>query len=89
MYCFWGRYINEEENPLNYGVLWDVNNLGYLAVEATAAMLDGSLDMSDGAVFKSTLGDKKFIVNEEDKGTELLLGDALVFGPEDVEKYNY
>ena len=52
-------------------------------------MLDGSLDMSDGAVFKSTLGDKKFIVNEEDKGTELLLGDALVFGPEDVEKYNY
>lgn len=82
-------YILDEENPLNYGVLWDVNNLGYLAVEATAAMLDGSLDMSDGAVFKSTLGDKKFIVNEEDKGTELLLGDALVFGPEDVEKYNY
>lgn len=82
-------YILDEENPLNYGVLWDVNNLGYLSVESTVALLDGSLDTSDGATFKSSLGDKQFKVNEDDGGLELLLGDALVFGPEDVSNYNY
>lgn len=82
-------YILDEENPLNYGALWDVNNLGYLSVESTVALLDGSLDTSDGATFKSSLGDKQFKVNEDDGGLELLLGDALVFGPEDVSNYNY
>lgn len=82
-------YIQDEENPLKYGVIWNVNDLGYLSVEAMVASLNGTLELKDGAVFKSSLGDKMFKVNEDDGGLELLLGDALVFGPDDVASYNY
>lgn len=83
-------YILDEENPLNYGVLWDVNDLGYLAIEATVALLNGELDdATDGTVFKSKLGDKEFVINAEDGGLELMLGDALTFGADTVEDYNY
>ena len=82
------NYILDEENPLNYGVLWDVNNLGYLAVESAVALLNGDIDVSDGATFPSKLGDKQFVLSE-DGGIDLLLGDALVFGPDTVENYNY
>ena len=82
-------YILDEENPLDYGVLWDVNDLGYLAIEATVALLNGELDdAGDGTTFSSSLGDKQFVV-ASDGGLELLLGDALVFGPDDVENYDY
>ena len=84
-------YILDEENPMDYGVLWDVNNLGYLAVEATLALLKGEIDVAaaDGTNFPSALGDKAFVINADDGGLELLLGDALVFGPDTVENYNY
>lgn len=82
------NYILDEENPLNYGVLWDVNNLGYLAVEAAVALLNGEIEVADGASFNSKLGEKKFVLSE-DGGIDLLLGDALVFGPDTVENYNY
>ena len=84
-------YILDEENPMDYGVLWDVNCLGYLAVEATLALLKGEIDVAnaDGTTFASNLGDKAFVINADDGGLELLLGDALVFGPDTVENYNY
>lgn len=80
-------YILDEENPMKYGVLWDVNDLGYLAVEAAVAMVKGELEAAEGT-FASALGDKE-IVTASDGGLELLLGDALTFGPENVEDYNY
>ena len=84
-------YILDEENPMDYGVLWDVNCLGYLAVEATLALLKGEIDpaTADGTAFASNLGEKQFVINADDGGLELLLGDALVFGPDTVENYNY
>lgn len=82
-------YILDEENPMDYGVLWDVNNLGYLSVEAAVALLDGKLVPGEGVVFASNLGEKHFIINKDDGGLELLLGKALTFGPENVEDYNY
>ena len=84
-------YILDEENPMDYGVLWDVNCLGYLAVEATLALLKGEIDPAAAAdtTFASNLGDKQFVINKDDGGLELLLGDALVFGPDTVENYNY
>jgi len=82
-------YIQDPDNPLKYGVLWDVNNLGYLAVESAVSLLNGTIDETDGATFASKLGDKTFRVNPDDGGLELLLGDALVFGPDDVGNYNY
>lgn len=82
-------YILDEDNPMDYGVLWDVNNLGYLSVEAAVAVLDGSLSPADGVLFASKLGDKHFVINKDDGGLELLLGKALTFGPENVEDFNY
>ena len=72
---------------MKYGVLWDVNDLGYLAVEAAVAMVKGELEAAEGT-FASALGDKE-IVTASDGGLELLLGDALTFGPENVEDYHY
>ena len=80
-------YILDEDNPMYYGVLWDVNNLGYLAVEAAVAVLNGTLEVAEGT-FASNLGEKE-IVLAEDGGLELLLGAALTFGPDNVENFNY
>lgn len=80
-------YILDEENPMDYGVLWDVNNLGYLAVEASVAILNGTLEVAEGT-FASNLGDKELVM-AEDGGYELLLGAALTFGPDNVENFNY
>ena len=82
-------YILDENNPMNYGVLWDVGNLGYLSVEATVALLKGEIDISNAASFNSVLGEKEFVINDDDGGLELLLGAALVFGPDTIEDYNY
>ena len=80
-------YILDEENPMDYGVLWDVNNLGYLSVEAAVAVLNGTLTVAEGT-FASNLGEKQ-IVLAADGGYELLLGAALTFGPDTVENFNY
>lgn len=80
-------YILDEENPMDYGVLWDVNNLGYLSIEAAVAMLNGELTAEVGT-FNSNLGEKEIVVGD-DGGLELLLGSALTFGPDTVENYNY
>lgn len=81
-------YILDEENPMDYGVLWDVNNLGYLSVEAAVAILNGTLIPEAGTTFASNLGEKE-IVLAEDGGLEILLGAALTFGPDNVENFNY
>lgn len=82
-------YILDEENPMDYGVLWDVGNLGYLSVESAVALLDGNLDVENATTFDSVLGEKTFVTNADDGGLELLLGAALVFGPDTVENFDY
>ncbi len=82
-------YILDEDNPMDYGVLWDVGELGYLSVEAAVRTLDGSLIPGEGVVFASNLGNKQFVINKDDGGLELLLGPALTFGPDNVESFNY
>lgn len=80
-------YILDEDNPMDYGVLWDVNNLGYLSIETAVAVLDGTLALEEGT-FASNLGEKQVVVGD-DGGLEILLGAALTFGPDTVENYNY
>ena len=82
-------YILDEGNPMDYGVLWDVNDLGYLSVEAAVALLDGRIEAVEGASFQSKLGEKFFVLNPDDNGIELLMGKALTFGPDNVENYDY
>lgn len=81
-------YILDEDNPMDYGVLWDVNNLGYLSIESAVAYLNGDIKGEAGEVFASALGDKNFVLGD-DGGLELLLGAALTFGPDNVENFNY
>jgi len=80
-------YILDEDNPMDYGVLWNVNDLGYLAIEAAEAVLNGELKAEEGT-FASKLGDKEMVVGN-DGGLELLLGKALTFGPDNVQDFNY
>ncbi len=82
-------YILEESNPLKTGVLWDVQNLGYLSVEATKALLDGEIDLANAKTFSSSLGEKEFAINKDDQGLELLLGPALIFDQTNVSDFNY
>jgi len=83
-------FIMDDRNPLNTGVLWDVGNLGYLAVEATKALLDGKIDVNNARSFDSKLGNKQFWRNPEvDNRLELLLGPALVFDKNNVRNFNY
>lgn len=82
-------YIMDARNPMNTGVLWDVGALGYLAVEATKALLDGKIDVTKESTFQSKLGAKQFVFNPDDKGLELLLGSALVFNRDNVGDFNY
>jgi len=81
-------YILDEENPMKYGVLWDVNDLGYLSVESTVAYLDGTIEPVAGNTFESSLGTKQFAIGVFG-GLDLLLGDALIFGADTVEDYDY
>lgn len=81
-------YILDEENPLNHGVLWDVYDLGYLAVEVAVAMVRGELDAESAESFDSALGTKQIIVGESG-GKEILMGQALIFDKENVGDYNY
>jgi ABC-type sugar transport system substrate-binding protein len=82
-------YILDSRNPMNTGVLWDVGALGYLAVEATKALLDGKIDVTKESTFQSSLGAKQFVFNPDDKGLELLLGPALVFNQGNINNFNY
>ena len=84
-------YILDDVNPLNTGVLWDVGDLGWLAVEATIALLDGNIDLGSaaGTTFPSTLGAKTFRNDPGHGGLELLLGPALIFDPGNVRNFNY
>lgn len=82
-------YILDDTNPLNTGVLWDVQNLGYLSVESTKALLDGTIDIENAKTFDSTLGEKAFEINKDDQGLELMLGPALVFNKDNVSDFNY
>ena len=81
-------YILDEENPLNHGVLWDVYDLGYLAVETAVAMVRGELDAETAENFESVLGTKQIVVGESG-GKEILMGQALIFDKETVGNYNY
>jgi len=84
-------FIVDEENPLNTGVLWDVGELGWLAVESTLALLRGDIDVNTaaGTSFTSAIGTKVFEIDEHTGGLQLLLGPALIFNPGNVREFNF
>jgi ABC-type sugar transport system substrate-binding protein len=76
-------YIKDDTNPLKTGVLWNVMDLGYLAVQCGYQMATGSITSSSASVNAGRLGERKIV----DK--MVVLGPALVFDKSDIDKYNY
>lgn len=76
-------YIKDEENPLNTGVLWNCMDLGYLSVQTGYQLVSGDVTPESESINAGRLGEKAI----EDK--VCVLGDALVFGVDTVDNYDY
>ena len=81
-------YILDPENPLKHGVLWSVYDLGYLAVEVSNAIANGTFDPEKDTKFESKLGTKEVVVSESG-GKEILMGKALIYDKDTVSNYNF
>lgn len=76
-------YIKDSGNPMNYTVLWNPIDLGYLSVVAAVQLLDGTITTSSSTMDAGTLGSKD-IVNQI-----VYLGDAAVFDIANIDDYDY
>ena len=72
-----------DEGIIEQAVLWNPEDLGYLAVYVAKKMLDGTMPKS-GAFKAGRLGDVKMIAKDE-----VLLGPPLVFSKKDVGRYDF
>ena len=72
-----------DEGTIEQAVLWNPEDLGYLAVYVAKKMLDVSMPKS-GAFKAGRLGDGKMISKDE-----VLLGPPLVFSKKGVGKYDF
>ncbi|MCA9151091.1 MAG: substrate-binding domain-containing protein [Planctomycetales bacterium] len=64
-------------------VLWNTVDLGYLTVFVAEALASGKLDVDQTEIMAGRLGIKPI------RGTDVLLGDILVFTPENIDQYNF
>ncbi len=76
-------YLLDESNPLHDGVLWNVVDLGYLAVQATVQALKGTITETSTTMTAGRLGAKNI------NNREILLGPALIFNKDNVNNFNY
>ena len=64
-------------------MLWNPEDLGYLAVYVAKKMIDGTMPKS-GTFKAGRLGNVKMLAKDE-----VLLGKPLVFGPRNVAKFKF
>jgi len=64
-------------------VLWNPIDLGYAAVYAMRAVVDGTLKPGATSFEAGRLGSLKVV------GSEILLGNAFVFTPENIDKFDF
>jgi rhamnose transport system permease protein len=64
-------------------VLWNTGDLGYLTVQAAAAMVRHSLEPGASSLKAGRLG------TVEIRGSEIILGPPLKFTKENIDKYNF
>jgi len=76
-------YVKDETNALETGVLWSCMDLGYLSIMSAYQLATDEITSSSASLTAGKLGEKS-IVNKV-----ILLGDALIFGPENIDDYNY
>lgn len=70
-------------DTLNTGVLWNCMDLGYLSVQTGYQLVSGEVTPESESINAGRLGEKAI----EDK--VCVLGDALVFGVDTVDNYDY
>jgi len=76
-------YILDDSNPMTSGVLWNVIDLGYLAVQSGYQMAINQINSESTSIMAGRLGELKI------ENKMLVLGPAMVFTKDDVEQYNY
>jgi ABC-type sugar transport system substrate-binding protein len=76
-------YIKTSNNPLDKGVIWDCRDLGYLALQAAYQLARGTITAKSTSFTAGRLGNRN-IANKE-----ILLGPALIFERNNVDRYNY
>lgn len=76
-------YLLDDELPLDFGILWNCMDLGYLAVMAGYQLVTGEVTADADVITTSRLGECNITDNE------ILLGDPLVITAENVEQFDY
>lgn len=64
-------------------VLWNTQDLGYLAIYTARALVDGTLKAGDKTLKAGHLGERTIA------GDNVLLGDYLVFNKDNIDKFNF
>src|SRR5207302_5501680 len=75
------RYVRDGITPSV--ILWNTENLGYLTVQAAAALAKGELKAGTTTFKGGRLGEL------EVKGDNILLGKPFVFNKENIEKFDF
>ena len=64
-------------------ILWKVEDLGYLSIQAAAATVKGTLKAGDKTFKAGKLGDLEVV------GSDILLGKPFVFTKENIDQFNF
>ena len=75
------RYVME--GVTDSVILWKTEDLGYLTVEAAAALVRGTLKPGDTHFVAGSLGDFKI------EGDNILLGTPFVFNKSNIEQFDF
>lgn len=78
-------YIKNGVCPWMY--LWNPIDLGYLAGEASMALADGSLKADIGSKFTAGSLGEKAIVDDNNGGTEIMLGAPFKFDADNIDQW--
>lgn len=76
-------YIKNDSNPLKAGVLWNCMDLGYLSVQCAYQLAKGTITSFSSSIKAGRLGER--LINNK----MVVLGSALIFDKDNVDRYNY
>ena len=76
-------FIKNANNPMDTGVIWDCMDLGYLSIQAAYQLATGTITSSSAAFTAGRLGSRS-ITNKM-----IVLGPAMIFDVNNVDRYNY
>jgi ABC-type sugar transport system substrate-binding protein len=72
-----------KDGTVNYVVLWDTRDLGYLTIFVAEAVASGTLEPGDKTFVAGRLGERKV------EGDSVLLGDILIFNKDNIDQFDF